>query len=81
MVLVEKDWSHFSTAEENEKVAEIVVINDGNDTRFAAFALVDGHQFALFIDVLNVEIDEFASANAEPPERFDSASIPEIAVA
>ena len=79
MAIAEKDRSRFPTADEHEKITEILVINDRNDPCFAAFALVDGHPFALFIEVPNVETDEFAAANAEPPERFEQASIPEIA--
>ncbi len=70
MAIAEKDRSRFPTADEHEKITEILVINDRNDPCFAAFALVDGHPFALFIEVPNIETDEFAAANAEPPERF-----------
>ena len=56
-----------------------MIINDGNDPCFAAFALVYSHAFAFCIEVPNTERDEFAATNPEPPEGFDQASIPEIA--
>jgi hypothetical protein len=39
---------------------------------------MDGHPFALGIEVPNIESDEFTAANPEPPEGFDQASIPKI---
>ena len=41
MAISEKDRSGFPTADENEKIAEILVIDDGNDPCFAAFALAE----------------------------------------
>ena len=79
IAIAEKDRPRFPIADENEKITEILVINDRNDPCFAAFALVDDHSFAFFIEVPNIEIDEFAATNTEPPECFDQASIPEIA--
>ena len=58
MAIAEKDRSRFPTADEHEKITEILVINDRNDPCFAAFALVDDHSFAFFIEVPNIEIDE-----------------------
>ena len=40
--------------------------------------LLNGHPFAFFIEVPNIEMDKFAATNAEPPERFDQTSIPKI---
>ena len=71
MAIAQKDRPRFSTTDEHEQVTEILIINDGNDPCFAAFALVDGHAFALCIAVPNIEMDEFAATNAEPPEGFD----------
>jgi len=79
MAIAEKNRPSLSTANEHEQVTEIFVINDGNDPCFAAFALVDGYPFALCIAVPHIEMDKFAATNAEPPEGFDQASIPEIA--
>jgi hypothetical protein len=79
MAIAEKDRPRFSTADEDEQITEILVIDDGNDPCFTAFALVDGHPFAFLIEVSHIEIDEFAATHAEPPEGFDQASIPEIA--
>jgi hypothetical protein len=71
IVIAEKDRPRFPTVDEDEQITEILVINDGNDPCFAAFALVEDYPFAFFIEVPNIEIDEFATTNAEPPECFD----------
>jgi len=66
-----KDRPRFSTTDEHEQVTEILIINDGNDPGFAAFAFVDGDPFTMCIAVPHIEMDEFAATNAQPPERFD----------
>src|SRR5712692_1304852 len=79
VAIAEKDRPGFPTADEDKQITEVFVVDDGNDTSFATFAFMDRHPFAFNIDVPHVEIDEFTATNAEPPERFDQAPIPEIA--
>jgi hypothetical protein len=79
MAIAEKDRPSFPTADEHEKIAEILVTDDGNNPCLAAFALVDSHLFAFLIEVPHIKIDEFATTNAEPPEYFDQTSLPKIA--
>ena len=78
IAIAEKDRPSFSAADEDEKITEILVIDDGYDPRFAAFAFADRYPFAFFIEVSHVKMDELAAANPEPPERFDETSIPKI---
>ena len=78
IAIAEKDRSGFTTADEQEKITEIFIVNDGNHPCFAAFALADGYPFAFFVEVPDIEVNELTATNAEPPERFDQTSIPKI---
>ena len=78
IAIAEEDRSGFTTADEQEQITEIFVVNDGNHPYFATLALADGYPFAFFVEVPHIEIDELAATNAEPPERFDQTSIPKI---
>jgi hypothetical protein len=78
VAIAEKDGPRFSTANEHEQITEILVINDGNDPCFSAFALADYHAFAFHIDVSHIESGEFTTTHAEPPECFEQTSIPKI---
>jgi hypothetical protein len=78
MAIAEKDRSGFPTADEQEQSTEIFVVHDGNHPCCAAFALVDGHPFAFFVEVSDIESGALAATNAEPPERFDHTAIPKI---
>ena len=78
IAIAEKDRSGFPTADEQEQITEIFVVNDGNHPCFATLALADGHPFAFFVEVPDIEIDELTATNTEPPERFDQTSIPKI---
>ena len=78
IAITEKDRPGFSTANEDEQVTEIVIVDDRNDACFAAFAFVNGYAFALHIEVTYIEMDQFITTNPEPPKRFDQASIPKL---
>ena len=54
-------------ADENDQVAEVFIVNNRNEPSLAAFALLNRHAFALNIEVTHIELDEFATANAQPP--------------
>src|ERR1043166_3893466 len=78
IAIAEEDRSGFPTADEEEQITEILIIDDGNHPCFATLALADGYPFAFFIKVPHIEIDKLAATNTEPPERFDQTSIPKI---
>jgi hypothetical protein len=61
--------------DENDQVAEVFVVDDRNDSGFATFALLNRHVFAFHIEVANIELDEFATTNTQPPQRFDQTAI------
>jgi hypothetical protein len=76
--VTQKDWPGFAMADENEEIAEVFVVDDRNDPGFTAFALLNRHAFAFNIEIPDIELEEFATANAQPPERFDQTTIPKI---
>ena len=78
LAIAQKDRSAFPTADEEDQITEILVIDDRNDPGFAAFTFMDRHAFAFHINVSNIEMDEFVATNAEPPEGFNQTSIPKI---
>ena len=65
--VTQKNGPGFPVADENDQVAEVFVVNNWNDSGFATFALLNRHAFALNIEVTDIELDEFATANAQPP--------------
>jgi hypothetical protein len=65
-------------ADENDQIAEVFVVDDRNDPGFAAFTLLNHYAFALHIKVTDIKLDEFATANAQPPQRFDQTAVAKI---
>jgi hypothetical protein len=78
VAVTQKDRAGFPTADEHEQVTEVFVVNDRDDPSFITFTLLDRHPFALDIEVADIELEEFAAPNAQPPQRFDETSIPKI---
>ena len=78
VTIAEKDRPGFPTANEDEQITEVFVVDERNDPCFAPFPLAYGHPFAFRIEVPNVEADEFTATNAKPPECFDQTSIAKI---
>ena len=67
VTVTQKKRAGFPIADENQQIAEVFVVDDRNDPGFAAFALLDDHPFALDIEVADIQFDEFAATNAQPP--------------
>lgn len=65
-------------ADAHDQVAEVFVVNNRNDPGFAAFALLNRHALARHIEITDIELDAFATTNAQPPPRFDQTAIAKI---
>ncbi len=78
VAVTQKDRASFPTANEEQQVAEVFVVNEGDDAGFPAFALTDRHPFAFDIEVSDIELDAFTTTNAHPPQRLEEAPIPKI---
>jgi hypothetical protein len=68
--VTQKNRCGFPIADENDQVAEVFVVDDRNDPGFAAFAFLNRHAFALNIKVTDIELDEFATTNAQTTTTF-----------
>ena len=51
-------------ADENDQVAEVFIVDDRNDSGFAAFTLLNRYSFALHIEVTDIELNQLAATNA-----------------
>jgi hypothetical protein len=66
VAIAEKDWSGFPAADEDQHVAEVLVVDERDDTGFATFPLADHDPFAVGVEVADIEVDEFTAPHAQP---------------
>ena len=67
VAIAEKDGPGFPAADEDQHVAEILVVDERDDPGFPAFPFADHDPFAVGVEVADIEVNEFTAPHTQPP--------------